>query len=74
MRKKKSKLDEAVEKTAAILESHMSTLPPARAKAMRKDLHVLAVKSSRNASRGTSAKSRRSAGPHPLSRISAKRS
>jgi hypothetical protein len=46
---KKSKLDEAVRRTAEIIEEHLGTLPPADAKAMLKDIHKLAVKSSRPA-------------------------
>jgi hypothetical protein len=52
--RKKNKLDEAVRRTAEILEAHMSALTPACAKALRKDLHLLAVKSYRNANRETS--------------------
>ena len=72
MAKKKTKLDKAVERTSEIIQAHLDTLPVPRAKAMRKDLHRLAVKSSRSASRGTASRSPRSANPRPLSRASAK--
>jgi len=49
MEKKKAKLDKVVERTAEIVQAHLGTLPIARAKAMRKELHRLAVKSSRSA-------------------------
>jgi hypothetical protein len=45
--KKKTKLDRAVERAAEIISAHLETLPPKQAKAMRKELHELAVKSSR---------------------------
>jgi len=69
---KKTKLDAAVRRTAEIIEEHLATLPPTAAKAMLKDLHKLAVKSSRSANRGKASRSRRSADPRPLSRASAK--
>ena|ERR1700687_76560 len=72
MAKKKSKLDKATERTAEILRAHLESLPIAQAKAMRKDLHRLAVKSSRSANRETTSISPRSANPRPLSRASAK--
>jgi hypothetical protein len=43
MARKKTQLDIAVEKTAEILQEHMSTLSPAEARAMRKEIHALAV-------------------------------
>ena len=49
---KKAKLDAAARRAAEIIAGHLETLAPADAKAMRKDLHKLAVKSSRRASRG----------------------
>ena len=69
---KKAKLDAAVRRTAEIIEEHLGTLPPAEAKAMLKDIHKLALKSSRSANRGKASRSRRSGGPRPLSRASAK--
>jgi len=57
MAKKKTALDKAVERTAEILEAHFSTLSLAEAKAMRKDIHTLAMKASRTAKRGPSSKS-----------------
>jgi hypothetical protein len=36
---KKSKLDAAVRGTAAIIEDHLGSLPPAEAKAMLRDIH-----------------------------------
>jgi len=44
--RKKAQLDIAVERTAQILEEHLATLPAAQAKAMRAEIHALAVKSS----------------------------
>jgi hypothetical protein len=49
MAKKKNTLDKAVERTAEILLAHFSTLPPSEAKAMRKEIHDLAVRPSRSA-------------------------
>ncbi len=69
---KKMKLDAAVKKATAIIHDHLGTLPAAEAKAMRKDLHKFAVKSSQSASRGKASRSCRSAGPRPLSHASAK--
>jgi hypothetical protein len=43
---KKSKLDRALERAAEIISAHLETLPAKQAKAMRKELHDLAVKSS----------------------------
>jgi hypothetical protein len=48
---KEIKLDVAVTRAAAILQKHMGSLAPPKAKAMLKDLHKLAVKSSRSAAR-----------------------
>ena len=45
---KKTKLDAAVRRTAKIIEEHLGTLPPTEAKGVLKDLHKLAVKSSRS--------------------------
>jgi hypothetical protein len=53
MTTKKTKLDAAVRKTAAILEDHLSSLPPAEAKAMLREIHTLVVKSSRSTNRAT---------------------
>jgi len=61
MKTKKSRLDRAVKKTAKMLEAHMSSLTAPQAKAMRRDIHALAVKSSRRANRGKSSPSRRTA-------------
>jgi hypothetical protein len=69
---KKTKLDAAVTRAAAILQDHLETLPPAEAKAMLKDIHKLAVKSSRSAVREKTLRARRNAGLRPLSRASAK--
>ncbi len=69
---KKSKLDAAVRRTAGIIEEHLGALPATKAKAMLKDIHKLAVKSSCSAGRGEVSRSRRSGGPRPLSRASAK--
>jgi hypothetical protein len=69
---KKSKLDLAVNRAAVILQEHIEGLPPAEAKAMLKDLRNLAVKSARSATRGKTLRARRSGGPRPLSRASAK--
>ena len=72
MAKKKTKLDVAVEKTAEIIQAHLRTLPPAEARGMRKEIHALAIKSSRFARRGKASQSHRNADPHLLSRVSAK--
>jgi hypothetical protein len=69
---KKTKLDAAVRRTAEIIEEHLGTIPPTEAKAMLKDIHKLAVKSSRSANRGKASRPRRNARPRPLSRASAK--
>jgi hypothetical protein len=74
MTRKKSKLDIAAEKITEILVSHMETMSPAQARAMRKDIHGLAVKSSRSANRGKAARSRKSVDSRPLSRSAAKSS
>jgi hypothetical protein len=47
MATKKSKLDAAVRRVAEILQEHMETLPYSEAKALRKAIHHLAIKSSR---------------------------
>lgn len=72
MTRRKSKLDIATEKAARIIEAHMETLPPMEAREMREEIHALARKSSRPANRGKASRSRKSGGPHPLSRVSAK--
>jgi hypothetical protein len=73
MARKKTQLDLAVERTAEILEEHMSALSPAEARAMQKEIHALAVKSSRS-KRGKTSRSPKNAGPRLLSRASAKSS
>jgi hypothetical protein len=45
---KKTKLDVAVRRTAQIFEEHLGAMLPADAKTMLKDIHKLAVKSSRS--------------------------
>ena len=72
MAKKKTILDKAVDRTAEILLAHFSTLPPAEARAMRKEIHALAIKPSRSARRGKTSRSPRTAGLRRLSRGSAK--
>jgi hypothetical protein len=72
MAKEKNLIDKAVERTAEILLAHFETLPPAEVKAMRKEIHALAVKSSRSARRGKTSRSPRSAGLRRVSRDSAK--
>jgi hypothetical protein len=69
---KKNNLDRAVKRTADILLAHLSTLPRAEAKTMRKEVHRVAVKASRSASRGKASKSPQTTGPRLLSRPSAK--
>lgn len=50
MPRKKTKIDIAAEKIADVLIDHMEeTMTPAQARAMHRDLHRLAVKSSRSA-------------------------
>jgi hypothetical protein len=72
MATKKAKLDAAARRVAEILQEHMETLPYPEAKAMRKEIHELAVKSSRSATRGKASRSRRNADPRLLSRASSK--
>jgi hypothetical protein len=74
MAKKKNKLDAVVERVTEIIQDHLTTLPPAEAKSMRKEIHTLAVKSSRSARRGKERRSPKNAGPRPLSRASLKSS
>jgi hypothetical protein len=45
---KKTKLDAAVRRTAEIIEEHLGTLPPPKAKVVLKDIRKLAAKSSRS--------------------------
>jgi hypothetical protein len=45
--KKKIKLDRTIERATEIISAHLETLPAKQAKALRKELHELAVKSSR---------------------------
>jgi hypothetical protein len=45
MAREKTKFDQAVKRTAEIIQAHLSTLSPAQAKAMRKDIQGLALKS-----------------------------
>jgi ribosomal protein L10 len=52
MAKEKNKLDRAVGRTAEILLAHLGNLPRAQAKAMREELHRVAVKISRSVRRG----------------------
>lgn len=58
MNAKNTKLESASRRAAAIIEEHLETLSPAAAKAMRKDIHALAVKSSRPAGRGRTSRVR----------------
>lgn len=74
MAKKKTKLDAAVERAAEIIESHLSSLPAAEAKSMRKEIHALAVKPSRSTRHEKGSRSPKSAGPRLLSRASVKSS
>jgi len=46
MATKKIKLEAAVRRTAAILEDHLGSLPPAEAKATLREIHSLALESS----------------------------
>jgi hypothetical protein len=62
MKRKKSKLDKAVARSAEIIEAHLETLSPAEAKSMLREIHHLAVNSSRSANRGKASPARRSAG------------
>jgi hypothetical protein len=52
MAKKKTILKKAVEKTADLIQAHLHDMPGAQARAMRKELHRLAVKCSRFERRG----------------------
>jgi hypothetical protein len=56
MAKKKTTLKKAVERAAEILLAHFMTLTRAEAKAMRKEIHALAFKSSRTSKRRKSSK------------------
>jgi hypothetical protein len=56
MAKKKTTLKKAVEKTAEILLAHFMTLTRAEARAMRKEIHALAVRPSRSPQRRKSSK------------------
>jgi hypothetical protein len=56
MAKKKSALKKAVETTAEMLLAHFMTLTRAEAKAMRKEIHALAARSSRSLKRRRSSK------------------
>ena len=71
MARKKSKSDTAIERMADLILEHAGTLSPSRGKAMLRDILGLSVKSSRSATRGKASRSRKSAGPRPLSRKSA---
>jgi hypothetical protein len=70
--KQKAALDKAVARAADIIGGHLRALTPAASKAMRRDIHKLAVKSSRSARRGKVSRSRETADPRPLSRSSAR--
>lgn len=72
MTHKKSKLDAAAERAAEIILEHLRNLPVVEAKAMRKEIHALAVKSSRSVRRGKASRSRKSGDPRLLSRTYAK--
>jgi hypothetical protein len=72
MGKKNTKLDAAVKRTAEILQAHLDILPPTEARAMRKDLHSMALKSSRSARRGKASRSPKSGDLRLLSRSSVK--
>jgi hypothetical protein len=56
MTKKKTTLKKAVERAAEILLGHFMTLTRAEARAMRKEIHALAVRSSRSKKRRKSSK------------------
>ncbi|MHB8525362.1 MAG: hypothetical protein ACYDD2_04295 [Candidatus Acidiferrales bacterium] len=68
MPRKKTKLDFAAAKAAEIIQAHLETLPPAEARAARKEIHGLA---SRSANREKASRSRKSADSRRLSRVSA---
>jgi len=72
MARKKSNVNIAAEKIADMLIEHMEeTMTPAEAKAMRTDLHKLAVKSNRRSSlHGKPSRSLKSADARPLSHAS----
>ncbi len=72
MATKKSKIDKAVESVAKIIQAQFDTLPPAAAKAKRKELHQLAIRVSRSSSHGKSSRSAQSGDLRPLSRSRAK--
>jgi hypothetical protein len=56
MAKKKTTLKKTVEKAAEMLLAHFMTLTRAEAKAMRKEIHALAARSSRSKKRRKSPK------------------
>ncbi|HSZ20416.1 MAG TPA: hypothetical protein VK770_11525 [Candidatus Acidoferrum sp.] len=56
MAKKKSALKKAVETTAEMLLAHFMTLTRAEAKAMRKEIHAMAARTSRSLKRKKSSK------------------
>jgi hypothetical protein len=72
MPKKKTKIKKAVEKTVDFLLAHFCTVPPAEARAMRKEIRDLAAKVTRSARRKKTSKSPRKAGLRRLSRTPAK--
>lgn len=72
MTHKKKAIDRAAERAAEIISAHLETLPAAEAKAIRQEVHALAVRSSRSATRGKASRSRKSGDTRPLSRIYAK--
>jgi hypothetical protein len=56
MAKKKTTLKKAIESTAEIILAHFMTLTRAEAKAVRKEIHALALRSRRSPKRRKSSK------------------
>lgn len=76
MAKSKDRVTIAAEKIADVLIGHMEeTMTPAQAKTLRKDLHKLSAKSSRQSSRpGKLSQSAQNVDSRPLSHVSAEMS
>jgi hypothetical protein len=69
---KQTKLATATKRAAVLVQAHLDTLPPAEAKAMRREIHALAVKASRSSRSGKALRTRKTEDSRPLSRTSAK--
>ena len=63
MKRKKSKLEMAAERAAEIIQAHLA-LPAADARAMKRDIRNLAVKSALSVKRGKGSRSQRNGDPY----------